>query len=93
MVGKKRRIRRIMKNGRSVILPMDHGITKPERGIEKIDSVIESVEEYIDAVVLHKGVVKSARAVVECDVGLIIHTSASTALSHDPHDTRPIGSV
>lgn len=93
MVGKKRRIRRIMKNGRSVILPMDHGITKPERGIEKIDSVIESVEEYIDAVVLHKGVVKNSRAVVECDVGLIIHLSASTALSHDPNDKRLIGSV
>lgn len=35
MLGKRRRMSRIMKNGRTVILPMDHGITKPEKGIEK----------------------------------------------------------
>ncbi len=93
MVGKKRRIKRVMKNGRSVILPMDHGITKPEKGIEKIDITIESVEKYIDAVILHKGIVKSSRAVVECDVGLIVHLSASTALSQDPNDKRLVSSV
>ncbi len=93
MVGKKRRIKRIIKNGRSIILPIDHGITKPEKGVERIDEIIESVGKYIDAVVLHKGIVKNSRAVVECDVGLIIHLSASTALSDDPNDKRLVTSV
>ena len=93
MVGKKRRIKRIIKNGRSIILPIDHGITKPEKGVERIDEIIESVGKYIDAVVLHKGIVKNSRAVVECEVGLIIHLSASTALSDDPNDKRLVTSV
>ncbi len=93
MVGKKRRIKRIIKNGRSIILPIDHGITKPEKGVERIDEIIESVGKYINAVVLHKGIVKNSRAVVECDVGLIIHLSASTALSDDPNDKRLVTSV
>ena len=93
MLGKKRRISRIVKNGRSVILPMDHGITKPEKGIENVDRVVKEVQEYIDAVVVHKGVAKHSAVLAEMDAALIIHLSASTAHAKDPNDKRIVTSV
>ncbi len=93
MLGKKRRLRRILKGGRTVIVPMDHGITKPEKGLENVDRVIELIEGYADAVVLHKGAAKHSRCLEECDVGLIVHLSASTSLSRDPNDKRIISTV
>ncbi len=93
MIGKKRRMNRILRRGRTVILPMDHGVTKPEKGIDDVDAVIECVCEYIDAVVLHKGLVKHSKIVAEMDAALIVHLSASTALSADPNDKRTVTSV
>lgn len=93
MLGKKRRIRKIMENGRALILPMDHGITKPEKGIERIDRVIEDTQEYVDAIIVHKGIVKNSKVIAEIDVGLIIHLSGSTIWAPDPHDKRIVTSV
>ncbi len=93
MIGKKRRIKRILKNGRTVIVPMDHGITKPEKGLEKIDDIIKQIEDCIDAVILHKGVVKHSRYIPNSELALIVHLSASTSLSDDPNDKRIITSV
>ncbi|WP_202319734.1 2-amino-3,7-dideoxy-D-threo-hept-6-ulosonate synthase [Archaeoglobus neptunius] len=93
MIGKKRRISRILKNGRSVILPMDHGVTKPEKGIEKIDRVLEDVQGYIDAIIVHKGVVKRSGVIAEMEAGLIIHLSGSTVWAEDPNDKRIVTSV
>lgn len=86
-------MRRIIKCGRTVIVPMDHGITKPEKGLENVDRVIEIIDGYADAVVLHKGVAKHSLYIDETDMGLIIHLSASTSLSRDPNDKRVITSV
>ena len=93
MKGKKRRIRRIVKCGRTVIVPMDHGITKPEKGLEDVDRMIEIIDGCADAVVLHKGVAKHSSYIDETDMGLIVHLSASTSLSRDPNDKRIITSV
>ncbi len=93
MLGKKRRMNRIIKNGRTVILPMDHGITKPEKGIEKIDRVVELVGEYIDAVIVHKGVAKHSEVLADMDAALIIHLSGSTVWAEDPNDKRIVTSV
>lgn len=93
MLGKRRRMSRIMKNGRTVILPMDHGITKPEKGIEKVDRVVEEVQDYIDAVIVHKGVAKRSAVLADIDAALIIHLSASTSLALDPNDKRIVTSV
>ncbi len=93
MLGKKRRLRRIFRSGRTLIVPMDHGITKPERGLEDIDGVIEQIEGYVDAIVLHKGVAKYSKRLGDSDIGLIIHLSASTSLSEDPNDKRIITSI
>ncbi len=93
MLGKTRRLRRLFKNGKTLIVPMDHGITKPEKGLENIDKVIEQIEGYVDAVVLHKGVAKRSKILENSDIGLIIHLSGSTSLSEDPNDKRIITSV
>jgi len=66
-VGKKRRLKRIMPDGKTLIVPMDHGISSPVRGIQKIDRVLEKIDGLCDAVVLHKGVVKNSRYVENMD--------------------------
>lgn len=93
MLGKRRRIARIIKNGRSVILPMDHGITQPEKGIEKVDRVVKAVQEYIDAIIVHKGIAKRSEVIAEMESGLIIHLSGSTVWADDPNDKRVVTSV
>lgn len=93
MIGKKRRLGRILKNGRTLIMPADHGVTKVENGLQNIDELLRLVSDYIDAVVLHKGIVKNSKAIADLEVGLIVHLSASTYLSKDPNDKRIVSSV
>lgn len=93
MVGKRRRLRRILKNGKTFIIPIDHGVTKPEQGIEDIDRLLLQIEGCVDAVVLHKGIVMHSEIVDELDAGLIVHLSGSTSLSRDPNDKRIVCSV
>lgn len=93
MIGKKRRLGKILKHGRTLIVPMDHGVSKPEEGLEDVDRILEEIDGYVDAVVLHKGIVKYSSALENFSGALIIHLSASTSLSPDPNDKRIIGSV
>ena len=93
MLGKKRRLKRILKKGKTLIVPMDHGITKPPKGLENVDRILKSIDGVADAVVLHKGVAKHSCYLPEAEVGLIVHLSASTSLSRDPNDKRIITSV
>lgn len=92
MVGKRRRLGRILKNGRTLMVPMDHGISKPVAGVEKIEDVLRRIDGIADAVVLHKGVVKRIGYVAEMEMGLVVHLSASTCLV-DPNDKRIVTSV
>ena len=58
MIGKKIRLERIInrKNGRTVIAPMDHGVSSgPLRGIINIDETIESISQGGADAVLHPG--------------------------------------
>lgn len=93
MIGKRRRMKRILKNGRTLIMPVDHGVTKIENGLQNIDELLRIVGDYIDAVIMHKGVAKNSKIVSELEIGLVIHMSASTSLSKDPNDKRIISSV
>ncbi len=77
---KGRRLRRIMRNGKTVIVPMDHGVSKPIEGIKDIERIIRDIDGIADAVVLHKGIVKRIKYVEEMEMGLIVHLSASTSL-------------
>lgn len=75
-------MKKIMENGKSVIVPMDHGVSEgPIEGLVNIEDTIKKVEKYASAVILHKGIIKSLKNHPKC--GLIMHASAGTKLSND----------
>jgi len=81
--GKERRMRRIFReNGKTVIIPMDHGVTSgPIKGLVNMQKAIDKVAAgRVDAVVLHKGIAKN---VDTRGLGLIVHLSASTKVGPD----------
>ena len=87
-IGKSIRMERIVdrKSGRSVIVPMDHGVTLgPIRGLEDMQRAVNAVAEGgANAVLVHKGIVIAGHRGYGKDIGLIIHLSASTSLGPDP---------
>ncbi len=79
--GKNRRLKRILKqDSRTVIVPMDHGVTiGPVKGITNMQQIIDQLlEGEVDAVLVHKGIAKRVDA---GNAGLIVHLSGSTNLS------------
>jgi class I fructose-bisphosphate aldolase len=84
-IGKERRLRRIFgEDRRTVIVPMDHGVTVgPIAGIVDMQKTINRLlEGNVDAVLMHKGIAKNV------DTGraaLIVHVSASTKLAENPN--------
>ncbi len=91
--GKKRRLRRIFqKDGRTVIVPMDHGVTMgPVKGIENMQSIVDKLlEGGVDAIVVHRGI---AKHIDNGDAGLVIHLSGSTKIGPDPNRKIQVCSV
>lgn len=91
--GKRRRLKRIFReNGRTVIAPIDHGVTLgPIKGIVSMqDTINKLLEGEVDALVLHRGI---AEHVDVGGAGLIIHLSGITKLSPDPDNKVQICSV
>jgi len=91
--GKEKRLRRIFReDGKTVITPMDHGVTNgPVQGLLNMQSIIEKlIAGGVDAVVLHKGIAKN---VDTGRLGLIIHASASTKLGPDANRKVKVCSV
>jgi fructose-bisphosphate aldolase / 2-amino-3,7-dideoxy-D-threo-hept-6-ulosonate synthase len=84
-IGKKIRIERIIdrKTKRSLIVPMDHGITVgPLKGLEDLGKMVDSVAEGgANAVLGHIGLPLYGHRGYGKDIGLILHINASTALS------------
>ena len=89
MIGKSVRLERIMdrNSGRTVIIPMDHGVTVgPIKGLTNLrDAVSKVVAGGANAVLMHKGSPRFCHRGRGKDVGLIIHLSAGTTLSPDPN--------
>jgi fructose-bisphosphate aldolase, class I len=89
VVGKLIRMERILNRdtGRTVIVPMDHGVTVgPIPGLIDMKTTVNAVASGgANAIVIHKGLVSSGHRRRGKDVGLIIHLSASTALSPYPN--------
>ncbi len=89
MIGKKIRLERIIdrNSGRTVIVPMDHGVTVgPIAGLEDMrNTVSKIVAGGANAILMHKGIVRAGHRGAGRDVGLIIHLSGSTSLSPDPN--------
>jgi len=91
--GKKRRLRRIFQNdNRTVIVPMDHGVTiGPVKGIVNMQSIVDKLLlGGVDAVVVNRGIAKS---VDTGNAGLIVHLSGITVHCPDPNNKVQICSV
>lgn len=92
-LGKKRRLKRILgDDNRTVIVPMDHGVTVgPIAGIMDMqDTVNKLLLGGIDAVLVNRGVAKS---VDTGNAGLIVHLCGSTKHCPDPNSKIQICSV
>jgi class I fructose-bisphosphate aldolase len=97
LLGKQIRMERIMNRntGRTVIVPMDHGIaTGPIDGLKDMKMAIENVSMGgANAIVEHKGLVSAGHRKKGGDIGLIIHLSGSTSLSPFPNSKTLVCSV
>ena len=79
--GKKRRLARIFQeDNRTVIVPMDHGVSiGPVKGIVNMQELVNQLlKGGVDAVVLHKGM---AKRIETGNAGLIVHLSAISNLT------------
>lgn len=93
MDGIEKRLARIFRSDRkTVIVPMDHGVTLgPVEGLSDMRSTVGNLlEAKVDAFVIHKGI---ARAVNTGNAGLIVHVSGSTKHSPDPNRKARVCSV
>ncbi len=97
MYGKIVRLERIMNRatGRSVIVPMDHGVTLgPINGIKSLKSTVDAIAfAGADAAVVHKGAAIFGHRGYGRDLGLILHLSASTSLGPDPNNKVLVATV
>lgn len=97
MIGKKIRLDRIInrKTGKTVIVPMDHGMTVgPIQGIVNMSKSVGQVAEGgADAVVMHQGIVTSGYRGEGPDIGLIVHLSGGTTLSNEKNRKTLVCSV
>ena len=91
--GKTRRLRRIFRNdGRTVIIPMDHGVSiGPIHGLEDMARIVDDVSQgEADAVLVHAGIAKTVHTK---RLGLILHLSGATRLSSDPNWKTQVSTI
>ena len=97
MIGKKIRLERMIdrNSGRTVIIPMDHGVTVgPIEGLADMRAAVSKVVAGgANAILMHKGMVRAGHRGAGKDVGLIIHLSAGTSMSPDPNAKELVCSV
>lgn len=78
---------------RTVIVPMDHGVTSgPIEGLKDMGAAIKAVQG-ADAVVVHKGVLKALESVFDPLSGVIVHLSASHSFSPSANSKVLVGEV
>lgn len=96
-LGKAIRMERIMNrnNGRTIVVPLDHGVTVgPIYGLVDLRETVNLVAEGgANAMLMHKGIPRCSHRAGGKDIGLIIHLSASTALSPFPNAKTIVGTV
>lgn len=91
--GKNRRMKQIFqKNNRTIIVPMDHGVTTgPIQGIINMQQTINQlVKGGVDAVIVHKGVVKT---VDDINTGLIVMLNGISNLTPNMNNKIQVCSV
>jgi fructose-bisphosphate aldolase / 2-amino-3,7-dideoxy-D-threo-hept-6-ulosonate synthase len=91
--GKKRRLTRIFQeDNRTVIVPMDHGVTiGPCKGIENMQNTVNSLlKGNVDAVLMHKGIAKRINV---GNAGLIVMLSGASNLNPNQNNKVQVCSV
>ncbi|MWG35254.1 2-amino-3,7-dideoxy-D-threo-hept-6-ulosonate synthase [Halomarina oriensis] len=92
--GTQARLDRIGRDGRYVVVPMDHGITLGAvTGLKDIESTIDAVTRGgADSVLTQKGVAPRVHP-NKNDAGYVVHLNASTVIGPDSNDKRMTGTV
>ena len=87
------RMDRILRKGKMLCIPMDHGISSgPIEGLERPSQVIQKCELHgLTSVIINKGILKSLPKPTR--VGILVHFSSSTSLSMSPNRKMLTGSV
>ena len=92
-IGRQIRLSRILKDGKMLCIPMDHGITNgPIPGLGDVYEFIYRCETSgVTSVIINKGIIKSLPRPPK--VGIIAHLSASTSLGLSPNKKVQMGGV
>ena len=87
------RMDRILRKGKMLCIPMDHGISSgPIDGLESPSEIIQKCETRgLTSVIINKGILKSLPRPTR--IGVLVHFSASTSLSMSPNRKMLTGSV
>ena len=87
------RLNRILKKGKMLCIPMDHGISNgPIEGLEDPHSMIYKCETHgLTCVIINKGILKTLPKPTK--IGILVHFSSSTSLSMSPNRKMITGSV
>jgi predicted phospho-2-dehydro-3-deoxyheptonate aldolase len=91
--GKKRRLKRIFRSdNKTVIVPMDHGVTVgPVTGLTNMQTIIDKLLlGDVDAILINRGI---AKKIDNGNAGLIIHLSGISALCPESNHKMQIGTV
>jgi len=91
--GRDIRLSRILKDGKMLCIPMDHGISNgPIRGLEDPHGMIYQCENAgLTCILVNKGIIKTMPR--PTNIGLIAHFSGSTSLGPAPNRKMLMGSV
>ena len=86
------RLSRIMRDGKMLCIPMDHGISNgPITGLEDPSKTIYACESNLTSVIINKGIIKALPK--PANLGILVHFSASTSLSLTPNRKMLTGTV
>ena len=87
------RLNRVMRKGKMLCIPMDHGISNgPIEGLEKPHDIIYKCENHgLTSVILNKGIIKTLPRPTK--IGILAHFSSSTSLSTAPNRKMLTGSA
>ena len=91
--GRDVRLNRILRDGKMVCIPMDHGISNgPIKGLEDVHGMIyQCAPAGLTCILVNKGIIKTLPRPV--DIGLIAHFSGSTTLGPAPNRKMLMGNV
>ena len=78
----------IQENGRTVILPIDHGTAIPVKGLERPAEVISSLKSVVDGFVVSLGVAQACKAELQ-DTGVCLRTDCYKPVYPGNPDTGP----